>query len=194
MKLIRASEYRIMPWKNGGGTTTEIAISPHDAGLSGKPFDWRISIAEVTSDGPFSTFPGYDRHIMVIAGEGMTLETEETERLDLTRPLMPISFAGEWSVNGALRHGPVRDFNLMLRRESCSGSLTVRRLEERVALYVQRKTLLCHLLGGEASVAGHLIAETDSLLIENEDLTLLPLSPLTVAVCEIRYHAQGLRI
>lgn len=194
MKLIRASEYRVMPWKNGGGTTTEIAISPHDAGFSGEPFDWRISIADVTTDGPFSTFPGYDRHIMVIAGEGMTLETEEMVRLDLTRPLTPISFAGEWSVNGALRDGPVRDFNLMLRRKSCSGSLTVRRLEERVALYVQRKTLLCYLLAGEASVAGHLIAETDSLLIENADLTLLPLSPLTVAVCEIRYHAQGLRI
>lgn len=194
MRSIRASEYRIMPWRNGGGTTTEIAISPPDAGLSGKPFEWRISIADVTTDGPFSTFPGYDRHIMVIAGEGMTLETEEAGSIDLTKPLTPVSFAGEWAINGTLRDGAVRDFNLMLRRENCSGSLTVRRLEERVALYAQRKTLLCYLLAGEASVAGHVIAETDSLLIENEDLTLSPLSPLTVAVCEIRYHAQGLRI
>ena len=194
MKLIRAGEYRVMPWKNGGGTTTEIAISPGDAGLSGKPFDWRVSIAEVAADGPFSKFPGYDRHIMVIGGEGMTLDTDAAGTLHLTPARMPVSFAGEWSVNGKLHAGPVRDFNLMLRRDVCSGSLTVRWLDERVALYAQRKTLLCHLLQGEASVAGHIIAETDTLLVENEDLTLTPLAPVTLAVCDIRYHGQALRI
>jgi environmental stress-induced protein Ves len=97
-------------------------------------------------------------------------------------------------VHGTLRDGPVRDFNLMLQRERCSGSLTVRKLDERVALYAQRKSLLCYLIEGEASVAGHILAETDSLLIEDEDLTLSPLSPLTLAVCEIRYHGQALRM
>ena len=194
MKLIRASEYRVMPWKNGGGTTMEIVVSPNDAGLSGAPFDWRVSIADVAGDGPFSTFPGYDRHIMVIAGNGMMLDAEEAGRIDLTRTLTPVAFAGEWSVNGRLLAGPVRDFNLMLRRERCSGSLTVRRLDGRVALYAQGKVLLCHLLEGEASIAGHILAATDSLLIENENLTLTPLSELLLAVCEIRYHAQGPRI
>ena len=57
-------------------STTEIAIYPEGAGLSGAGFIWRVSIAEVAVDGPFSRFPGYDRHIMTIAGNGMMLEAE----------------------------------------------------------------------------------------------------------------------
>jgi uncharacterized protein len=194
MRIIRSAEYRVMPWKNGGGTTTEIAISPENAGISGTPFDWRVSIADVAADGPFSKFPGYDRHIMVIAGAGMALETDEAGTLDLSAALQPVSFAGEWSVNGKLRKGPVRDFNLMLRRQVCSGSLAVQEVATRTSLSSHGRTLLCHILGGEASSAGHVVAETDSFLIENEEVALSPLAPLTLAICEIRYHGQGLRI
>lgn len=55
MKIIRASEYKTMPWKNGGGVTVEIAI--HPPGASVNAFDWRISMATVAQDGPFSSFP-----------------------------------------------------------------------------------------------------------------------------------------
>ena len=57
-------DYRLMPWKNGLGTTTEIAIHPAEADLAGQPFDWRVSMADVTTDGEFSRFPGYDRSIL----------------------------------------------------------------------------------------------------------------------------------
>ena len=60
-----------MPWKNGGGVTTEIWASP-PSGI----FDWRVSIATVNADGPFSTFAGYERHIMTLSGEGMVLDIE----------------------------------------------------------------------------------------------------------------------
>ena len=68
-RILRSSDYQRMPWKNGGGTTTEIwkAASPAGEML------WRLSIADVASDGPFSEFPGIDRWIMVIAGKGMEL-------------------------------------------------------------------------------------------------------------------------
>ena len=74
MHILRAPDYHLMPWKNGGGSTTEIAIYPEASSVSGVPFLWRVSIAEVTVNGPFSSFPGYDRHIMVIEGEGMRLD------------------------------------------------------------------------------------------------------------------------
>jgi hypothetical protein len=57
--LLRAADHRTMPWKNGGGETTEIAVSPPHAGLA--DFDWRISMAKVASDGSFSIFPEIDR-------------------------------------------------------------------------------------------------------------------------------------
>jgi uncharacterized protein len=57
IRLLQPGDYRRMPWKNGQGTTTEIAVSPKDAGLEGKSFDWRVSIATVEKDCEFSRFP-----------------------------------------------------------------------------------------------------------------------------------------
>lgn len=71
MQLLRARDYRRMPWKNGGGETVEIAVFPTNAGVDA--FDWRISIATVATNGPFSIFPGIDRTLSILSGEGMTL-------------------------------------------------------------------------------------------------------------------------
>ena len=68
MRHLTPADYRRMPWRNGGGVTTEIAIAPDGAGLVGERFLYRVSIADVMSDGPFSRFEGYDRHIMLPAG------------------------------------------------------------------------------------------------------------------------------
>ena len=72
MRLIRSKSYRRMPWKNGGGETTEIAVSPQNASL--EAFDWRVSMARVESDGPFSAFPGIDRTLAVLEGQGIELD------------------------------------------------------------------------------------------------------------------------
>ena len=72
MRILRASTYRRMPWKNGGGETTEIAVSPEGAGLD--DFAWRISMARVDGDGPFSAFAGVDRTLSILEGEGLRLE------------------------------------------------------------------------------------------------------------------------
>ena len=52
-----------MPWKNGGGVTSELARSPQ-----ADEFDWRLSVAEVATDGPFSQFPGIDRLLVLLSG------------------------------------------------------------------------------------------------------------------------------
>ena len=65
MKIIRARDCRTTPWKNGGGSTTEIAVEPSGASLD--TFAWRISVARVAADGPFSEFPGIDRTLAVLA-------------------------------------------------------------------------------------------------------------------------------
>ena len=57
-QLIQYASLRPAPWKNGGGSTTEIAVWPNGAGLD--EFDWRISLATITQSGPFSFFPGID--------------------------------------------------------------------------------------------------------------------------------------
>jgi environmental stress-induced protein Ves len=110
MRRIHADSYVRMPWKNGGGTTTEILKAPAEG-----RFDYRISVADVASDGPFSRFDGYDRHIMVLEGAGMTLDCGAHGTLSLA-PLTPVFFSGDWDVTGTLTSGPVRDFNVIVDR------------------------------------------------------------------------------
>jgi uncharacterized protein len=121
--IIRLSDCPPQPWKNGLGSTREIAVHPAGAGID--DFVWRVSIAEVDSAAPFSTFPGIDRHIALLDGNGfsMTLDDEQVHRL--TMPLAPFAFAGEAKVTVALTDGPTRDFNLMVRRARAGGDVQV---------------------------------------------------------------------
>jgi uncharacterized protein len=66
MQFIRANSLQSSRWKNGGGKTTEIAVWPPGASLDA--FDWRISMATVEQDGPFSEFPGIDRTLALLKG------------------------------------------------------------------------------------------------------------------------------
>lgn len=114
--LLRPAGYRAMPWKNGGGTTTELLVHPAGAGVGGARFIWRLSIARVGADGPFSAFPGYDRTIMLIEGRGMTLDFGPAGATRLDRAFEPFDFKGEWPAEARLIDGPCRDFNVMVDR------------------------------------------------------------------------------
>jgi len=104
---------RQMPWANRSGVTHEVAICPSDAGFA--DFDWRISLADISVDGDFSSFVGVERVLVLIEGEGMNLTLDgETQYLE---PLSPVYFSGESVVSCTLPHGPTRDLNVMCRRE-----------------------------------------------------------------------------
>lgn len=106
-----------VPWKNGGGSTTEIALAPPDAGFD--DFDWRISLATISEDGPFSIFDGVDRTLALVDGAGMTLDIDEDERVVVGPDQPVVAFAGESPVTAALTRGPTTDFNVMTRRTRC---------------------------------------------------------------------------
>src|SRR5260221_10136315 len=87
--VLSLSDYRRIPWKNGGGYTTEIATHPPGSGFAS--FAWRISVADIEQDSPFSTFNGVDRTLVLLAGGGMRL-TGAGEPLGLGPPLAPVTF------------------------------------------------------------------------------------------------------
>jgi environmental stress-induced protein Ves len=120
--VLSPADYRRMPWKNGGGHTTEIATFP--SGSDFASFVWRASIADVLQDGPFSTFAGVDRTLVLLAGGGMRLTGEGTP-IELRTAFQPIEFSGDTSLQCSLLAGPVRDFNLMVRRGEARGSVAV---------------------------------------------------------------------
>ena len=112
-----------MPWKNGHGSTREIAVQPSGAGI--EDFLWRVSLAEVDNAAPFSCFLGIDRQIVLLRGAGFRMTLDEAQTHALTTPFEPFAFAGEARVVVMLAGGPTRDFNLMLRRTSARGEILV---------------------------------------------------------------------
>lgn len=112
------------PWKNGAGLTREIAVGPQGAGHA--DFDWRISLAEVAGDAPFSAFPGIDRCITLLRGAGMRLASSDgsvDHRLD--QPLAPFRFPGDLALSATLVDGACSDFNVMTRRGAWRAEVSV---------------------------------------------------------------------
>ena len=129
--LLDPADYRRMPWKNGGGTTTEIALAPlpGDAGR----FLWRVSIADVAQAGPFSAFSGYERLIAVVEGAGMRLTVDGTPTT-VSHRAPAFRFSGDAVVDCALLDGPIRDFNLIVDRAHAVGTALVHALDGDVTL------------------------------------------------------------
>ncbi|MGB8860420.1 MAG: HutD family protein [Ilumatobacteraceae bacterium] len=121
MRLVRGADAARVRWRNDGGWTRELAREP--AGDAGG-FTWRVSVAEVETDGPFSTFDGYDRILVLLEGAGMDLCFRETERAARLRSAGDwLHFAGEAPIDAALIDGPTTDFNVIWCREAFSASV-----------------------------------------------------------------------
>lgn len=121
-RLLTPSDYRPMPWKNGAGRTLEIAACP--VGAAFDQFLWRVSIADVERDGPFSRFPGIDRTIVLLEGAGMRLRSGARDT-ELTTRFVPHDISGDDAIDCMLVAGPSRDFNAMFRRDRARGCVTV---------------------------------------------------------------------
>ena len=170
-RVLRAADYRRMRWKNGGGWTTELAASASKP--DGGDFDWRISIAEIESDGAFSTFPGCDRFIALLEGPGMELQFDADEPVRLDQRLRFVRFAGEAKTFGRLLGGAVRDFNVIVRRDAVRAEVLHRPLVgPMVFLPEAATTWFVYLVGGQAAlkdVAGMQIEAGESLLLQPGD-------------------------
>ncbi len=117
LRVVRAADLVRVPWKNGGGTTAEVAAHPPGSGFDG--FVWRISMADVACDGPFSRFPGIDRTLVLAEGRDLVLAVGgETRRL--AAPGDALSFSGDADTAARLDGGPIRDINIMTRRGRCT--------------------------------------------------------------------------
>jgi environmental stress-induced protein Ves len=193
-RVLTPADYRRMPWKNGGGHTTEIAAHPAGSGFAS--FAWRVSVADVLQDGPFSPFPGVARTLVLLAGAGMRL-TWDGESLELRTPFEPAGFSGDLLLHCCLVAGPVRDFNLMVRRGVAHGDVVVRR--EGGEGIAPADTYVCYAAVGpsECLLAGHppiALAEDQTLLLTPDrgalarGLAVNPLAAGSVAlVAEIHF-------
>lgn len=145
MRRIDASESRRVRWKNDGGWTTELARDP----LGGGDFRWRVSIAEIESDGPFSAFPGVERDLILLDGEGIELELDGAQTRRLTQRFERVHFTGEARVDCRLIAGPTRDFNVMARRDAVRAEVVARPLAGSMLVFAEPgEEWLIHVLAG----------------------------------------------
>lgn len=148
-RVIPANEYQRVRWKNGLGWTREIVRVPDV-----EDWDWRLSIAEIERDAEFSAFPGVDRELVLLSGNGLCIVLGDGELHTLLPPHGQLRFAGERKARGELVDGTTHDFNLMWRRERLDARLWRRPLVGPMLLFAEPGTTWAvHLLSGRAEFA-----------------------------------------
>ncbi|MBV9462308.1 MAG: HutD family protein [Bradyrhizobium sp.] len=196
MEVIRASEYRTTAWKNGGGSTTEIAVSPVAASLD--DFDWRVSMARVTSDGLFSEFSGIDRTLAILRGNGLTLTISDAAPVVLDENSEPIHFPGDTPTSARLIAGEIIDLNIMTRRGRFEHRLR-RIVEPTCCDFDNHESALAIAYGAkvELSLPGGktVLADGDTAILTRADDASFTITPAGSAGCYLvllrpwRYHA-----
>lgn len=171
-RVIPANEYRRERWRNGAGWTREIAAEP-----AGGEWAWRVSIAEIEQDAPFSRFDGIDREIVLLSGNGVRLRFDDGSEHALEPPHGRLRFAGEAGVHGELIDGATQDFNLMWRRDAIDAQLWHRPLVGPMVIFADPGTTwVVHLLAGQARFADDSglppLAQGDTALLQAGDARL----------------------
>jgi environmental stress-induced protein Ves len=110
-----------MPWRNGQGTTLEIAREPGN----GPDFAWRLSLAKLERSCNFSSYPGYRRALVLVCGEDLRLTFWRHGSRLLASRGHSVRFDGSWRTRCAV---PARctDLSLIVRDGSGTGRSIVR--------------------------------------------------------------------
>ena len=112
MEIRRFRDAQSISWPNGTGLTREIFRQPPDQA----DFEWRLSVADVSQSGPFSTLVGIDRTIVFCQGPRMTLSVDgRSADLELRKPF---HFSGDSTTTCQVPEGPTRDVNVMTNRRT----------------------------------------------------------------------------
>lgn len=114
LQIIPQSQFKAVPWKNGGGMTREAFRMP----AQGDAFVWRLSVAQIDASGPFSDFAAYNRTMVLLKGAGLELGFGNGQQRVLERVGEMAQFDGALSTHCRLLDGPCVDLNLMVAKTS----------------------------------------------------------------------------
>ncbi|GJL80602.1 MAG: hypothetical protein DHS20C01_02360 [marine bacterium B5-7] len=190
IKIVTPQNYVSMPWRNGLGQTCELLKEnlPDD-----NEYAWRLSMADVTTDGEFSNFDGYDRTLLLLVGKGITLEFEHSKRCDLGRSLQSVQFKGDERTIATLHDGPIRDFNVMTLRSHCTAEVYGHNRTDIKKIKLHSDILLAYAVDDQLSIqlenteivtlpAGHL------LHVQNPEQQSVVFNDAKFIAVQIRYY------
>lgn len=165
IEILAPKQFKTIPWKNGQGETIELAINE---GGSLDNFDWRLSIATVCHDGLFSDFSGYQRNLVLIEGQGISL-AHDSQRIDVLENCLDIaSFDGGCKTVGKLTSDTIKDFNVITK---------IDKVEPQVNSYVGSKQVQVELYNNDFCFAYSL---TDEMVVQalNAHVNVVPVGHL----------------
>ena len=139
-RIIPSVEFKTVPWKNGKGVTKELLVK-YEQGRN--EFIFRLSMAGVTENGPFSHFSGYDRVLMMIEGNGITLQHSDGKVNDIKNSADMAVFSGDLKTEAVLKDGPIKDFNVITLRGVCRSEVLAIKGETVFAENVGELFVLC---------------------------------------------------
>ena len=180
IRHLTLADYRAMPWANGRGTTLELARLDGPDGMI-----WRLSIASVVENGPFSLFPGVDRILTVIDGPGFRLVGSGMAMA--AAPWVPVAFPGDVALAAWGVTAPSMDFNLMAARDRCRASVTFLGIAPDNAV---AQTAILALETGSVRVDDnvHTMARHDLLLLDQGQIASLSGTQLR---CDLKAGTAG---
>ncbi|OUM44907.1 HutD/Ves family protein [Arthrobacter sedimenti] len=174
------------PWANGGGITYEVLKAPPGTGYS--DFDWRLSIAEIVQDGPFSSLPGVDR-TFVMGSEGLLRMSVDGESRDLRLGALA-AFPGEVDVSVRVLEGPTRNLNLMTRRTVCEGSIDVQRVSGALHVGGTNGPAALVVLSGTVRLGGDGVLQPLQVLVPGCSEEELSCEHALLAAVHVRFRPQ----
>lgn len=155
----RYKSYRAMPWRNGRGSTLEIAREP----ASGESFAWRLSLADIDRDGEFSAYPGYRRALVLVNGNSLQLRFRGHGNCFLDPAKRGARFEGDWKTHCAVPEGRCTDLSLIVRRGPARGPTSVVRAPGMLRLRSAARVVLAGDLYGALFVLEGSVSVTGSI-------------------------------
>jgi environmental stress-induced protein Ves len=186
LHTVRLQDAAAQPWRNGGGMTRELLAWPAPPTQVADNAAWavRVSVADITQDGPFSAFPGIDRGFTVLEGAGVVLRLRGAD-LRLTADSDPLAFDGADAPGCRLIQGPTRDLNLMVR-QSAGRAWMQRAVPEQPWQTDARwawRGVYSHGPARVATANGHLDLQAGTLLWSDAGFVRAPAAHLTAPWC-----------
>lgn len=190
------TDFAPTPWRNGAGSTRQIAVGCSDGigqsdgrgGTVGTDQDlWRVSVAELDDDPPFSRFVGWDRRFVLASEHRIALRINGA-----TRPLVrgsSVGFPGEAEVTAHLDGRPARGLNLMTRRWRADGNVRVRRRTGRTAI-THPFVRVVMLLDGAARLVDGTVVAPHGLVLAGSHGLVLECRRATLAAVFVRTHPE----
>ena len=174
--LLKPSQYRRMPWKNGGGTATDVATDSTGGEV------WRFGRTAIPVPGPFSDYTGYDRVQVVIGGRGLVLDGPNGE-IDLRTPFKVVRYKGELPLVSRLESGPVEVVNLIGLRAKVTVDMQV--LEAGKSLQLGKGLHFAYAPTAAAKVADRELPADHCLRIDAGSPTMLTVGSGRVLVASV---------